>query len=279
MSTIKVFALFAILFASIAAVPAFAQISEAIVVTTDSSSYSDGDTIVISGQVRDLLSGQAVTLQVISANGNRVTIEQFEVNSDKTYSIQIVAGGALWKSEGTYTIKVLYGGLNRTAETTFEYSSSGIGTPSTTTPSTPGPSMSVEDNDVEFSITGGSVKSIAIDDSVEPPISIIIMIDTTSDGEIMITLPRALIDAKYDNGDDDEFFVLIDGEEVNFDETTTASDRTLTISFLDGDETIEIIGTFAIPEFGAITAMILTVSIIAIIAVSARSRLGIMPKY
>ena len=78
---------------------------------------------------------------------------------------------------------------------------------------------------------------------------------------------------------DDTFFVLVDGEEVDFDETITSSDRTLTIPFLYGDTEIEIIGTWAIPEFGAITAMILAVSIIAIIAVSARSRLGIMPKY
>ena len=279
MISVKVFALSAILFASIAAVPAFAQITEPIVVTTDSSSYSDGDTIVISGEVRELYQGTPVSLRVIAANGNLVALEQIDVGTDKKFSKEITAGGPLWKSEGIYTIKVQHGTTSRTAETTFEYSSSGTGTPSTTTPSTSGPSMSVESNDVKFSITGGSVTSIDIDDSVDPPISMIIIIDTTSDGEITITLPRALIDARYDNGDDDEFFVLIDGEEIDFDETTTDVDRTLTIPFLYGDETIEIIGTFAIPEFGAITAMILAVSIIAIIAVSARSRLGIMPKY
>jgi len=72
---------------------------------------------------------------------------------------------------------------------------------------------------------------------------LIIKIFTTSNGQLTITLPRALIDAVLENGDDDEFFVLVDSVEVNFDETKTSSDRTLTISFSDGNEEIEIIGT------------------------------------
>ena len=82
------------------------------------------------------------------------------------------------------------------------------------------------------------------------------------------------------NGEDDDFFVLIDGEEVDFDETATSStDRTLTIAFPAGAEEIEIIGTFVVPEFGTIAAMILAVAIISIIAVSAKSRLSIIPRY
>jgi predicted secreted protein with PEFG-CTERM motif len=72
---------------------------------------------------------------------------------------------------------------------------------------------------------------------------------------------------------------LIDGEEVDFDETTTSIDRTLTIEFPAGAEEIEIIGTFVVPEFGTIAAMILAVAIISIIAISAKSRLSIIPRY
>ena len=46
-----------------------------------------------------------------------------------------------------------------------------------------------------------------------------------------------------------------------------------------GTEQIEIIGTFVIPEFGTIAAMILAVAIISIIAISAKSRLSIVPRY
>ncbi|MGI0008131.1 MAG: PEFG-CTERM sorting domain-containing protein, partial [Nitrosopumilaceae archaeon] len=42
---------------------------------------------------------------------------------------------------------------------------------------------------------------------------------------------------------------------------------------------IEIIGTQIVPEFGAIAALVLAVAIISIIAVSAKTRLRLMPKY
>ena len=42
---------------------------------------------------------------------------------------------------------------------------------------------------------------------------------------------------------------------------------------------IEIIGSWAVPEFGTIAAMILVVAIVAIIAVSAKTKLSLVPKY
>lgn len=74
-------------------------------------------------------------------------------------------------------------------------------------------------------------------------------------------------------------FVLVDGAEADFEETTTSEDRTLTIPFEDGTTQIEIIGTFVIPEFGTIAVIILAVAIVSIIAISSRSRLSILPKY
>jgi predicted secreted protein with PEFG-CTERM motif len=240
-------------------------------VKTDKVSYNDGDTVVISGQVRDLLSGTPVSLQVFAANGNLVTIEQIDISPDKTFTKEISAGGSLWKSKGTYTVKVLYGTKSRTAETTFEFGGS-----SGTTPKPTG-TIGVDRTNfvLSYKITGGSVLSVTPDDEAH---SLIVAIKTTSDGVLTITLPRALIDAKI-NEQDDNFFVLIDGEEVEFEEATTATDRTLTIAFPDGAEEIEIIGSFVVPEFGTIAALILAIAIISIIAVSAKTRLSILPKY
>jgi predicted secreted protein with PEFG-CTERM motif len=81
------------------------------------------------------------------------------------------------------------------------------------------------------------------------------------------------------NGDDDDFFVLVDAEEMDFDETKTSTERTLVIPFFDGTEEIEIIGTFVIPEFDTIAAMILSVAIISIIAVTAKTRLRLVPRH
>jgi len=267
-----VFTLTAILISSIGVTPAFAQTEDPIAISTDKPSYSDGEKIIVSGEVSDLLSGYAVTLRVLAPNGNLVTVQQLDVGADKMFSTELTAGGILWKSSGTYTIMVLYGTSARTAEATFDFGgSTGNG------PSGPsGPSLDVEGYNVGYSITGGSILSITADVDAN---SLIIEISTTSDGELTIILPRALIDAVLENGDDDEFFVLVDAEEVDFDETTTSSDRTLTIAFLAGSEEIEIIGTFVIPEFGAIAALILAVAIISIIVVSAKTRLSLIPRY
>ena len=48
---LSVFALSAIVIASIGIAPAFGQIVDSIVVTTDKPSYADGETILVTGEV------------------------------------------------------------------------------------------------------------------------------------------------------------------------------------------------------------------------------------
>jgi predicted secreted protein with PEFG-CTERM motif len=69
--------------------------------------------------------------------------------------------------------------------------------------------------------------------------------------------------------------VLVDGEESD---DVTINGNEVTVMFPAGAEEIEVIGTFVVPEFGTIAAMILVISIISIIAISAKSRLGIIPR-
>ena len=127
---------------------------------------------------------------------------------------------------------------------------------------------------LDHDISGATVTEMEIDmDST----SLIIEIDAIDNGSITVTLPRDVIDATI-NGEDDDLFVIVDGEEVDFEESKTSADRTLTIAFPAGTEEIEIIGSFVVPEFGTIAVMIFAIAVISIIAVSSRSRLSIMPK-
>ncbi len=280
-SHLTVFALTAILIVSIGMAPAFGQLTnDSIVVTTDKASYSEGETIVITGEVRDLYSGTPVSVIVKAPNGNLVSIAQVEVGADKKFSTEMTAGGALMKSEGAYIITAQYGTQNRSAEATFEFG----GAATTVTPPEEDESM-VSDTMVKmgdgngsigYEITGGQLLSITPDVDAN---SLIVGIDATSDGSLTLTIPRSVADALLETGEDDEFFVLVDGEEVDFSEDASSTDRTLTIAFQAGADEIEIIGTFEVPEFGTIAAMILAVAIISIIAISAKSRLSIMPRY
>ena len=271
---LSVFALSAIIIASIGIAPVFGQIQTPIVVTTDKSTYSDGESIMVTGEVKALLGGEALSLIVKAPNGNIVSIAQLTVGSDKKFSTELTAGGSLMRAEGTYTIIVQYGTQSRTAETTFSFDGAES---KPTTSSVSDNTVSIEGSDelIGYKITGGKLVNLMPDVDAN---SLIVTIEATNDGSLTLTIPRSVMDAKF-NGEDDEFFVLVDGEEVDFEETKTASDRTLTIQFPAGAEEIEIIGTFVVPEFGTIAVMILAVAIISIIAVSAKSRLSIMPKY
>ena len=273
-----VFALTIALVASFGMTPVFGQVSS-ISVTTDKTSYQDGDIIVVSGQVRDLLSGTPISMIVKAPNGNLVSIAQVNVNGDRTYSTQITAGGSLMKESGSYSITVQYGNESRSAETSFEFggsinpSNEASGIKSAITDKT----VTIEgiDDVIGYEIIGGKLLGITPDVDAK---SLVIAIDATDDGQITLVIPRSILDSKM-NGEDDSFFVLVDGEEVDFEEKSTSSDRTVIVKFRAGAEEIEIIGTYVIPEFGAIAAMILAVAIISIIAVSARSKLSIMPRY
>ena len=274
---LSVFALSAILIVSIGMTPAFGQSS--VVVTTDKASYSEGETILVTGEVSQLLGGYALSLTVTAPNGNLVSIDQLAVGADKKFSTNLAAGGALMKIEGTYSVTVQYGdNKNNVGSTSFEFGGSTVTPPneveeSTVTDTTV--SVSGSSDLIGYEITGGKLLGITPDVDAN---SLIISIDATEDGTLTLTIPRSVLDATI-GGEDDDFFVLIDGEEVDFDETTSSTDRTLTIAFPAGAEEIEIIGTFVVPEFGTIAAMILAVAIISIIAISAKSRLSIIPRY
>jgi predicted secreted protein with PEFG-CTERM motif len=64
---------------------------------------------------------------------------------------------------------------------------------------------------------------------------------------------------------DDTYIIFIDGLEVQYQETSDADSRILTIQFQEGDSDIEIIGTQVIPEFGPIVMIILVVAIASVI--------------
>jgi predicted secreted protein with PEFG-CTERM motif len=241
-----------------------------ITVTTDKSSYNDRDKITIAGTTAQYVQGTPISLIIRNPIGNIVDINQVDVGTDNTYSTTIVASGSLWQAAGTYSVLVEYGSQDRTATTTFQFSGSLV----TKVPSTipvDGTNLSVS-----YTITNGKVLDIKAD---TPSKSLIVSIQTTGDGVLTITLPRALIDAQV-NGQDDQFFVLNDGQEASFQEINkTSTDRTLSIPFTDGTQQIEIIGTQIVPEFGPIAALVLAIAIISIIAVSAKTGLRFMPKY
>ena len=305
-----IFTLFGILITSIAVSPTFGE-NESIVVSTDKSSYSENDVISIYGEIKYIALGDQISLIVQAPNGNIVQLDQMTVESDKKFNTEINPNGPYWKTPGMYKITITQNENNQ-ATAYFEFT--GITSPSVNEEAVAEESEAVaeeseavaEEGTVEEAVAEESeiaiidsiitATSITIQDSTDlisyeitngkvinsipdlDAVSLLLYIESTDDGSITLTIPRSVLDATI-NSEDDQFFVLVDGEEVDFEEIATSTERTLTINFMAGTEEIEIIGTFVIPEFGTIAAMILAVAIISIVAISAKSRPGMLSRY
>jgi predicted secreted protein with PEFG-CTERM motif len=121
---------------------------------------------------------------------------------------------------------------------------------------------------VNYNIMGATITDMSLDKNQT---SLVLSLQTTSQGNLTITLPRTLIDAKT-GVNDDQFIVLEDGADTGFSETTTSTDRTLSIPITDGTEKVEIIGTQVVPEFGSSWHIILAISLLSIVAISVKTR-------
>lgn len=227
---------------------------ESISVATDKPDYQGVETIEVSGHSTIT----PIILMVTAPNGNLITVAQVETDLEGNYSTAITVGGALYNNAGSYTITSTSQGFE--TSTTFGY-----GTLEYIEESQPQASLA----DITYEISGGEVDTIYNDPEA---LSITLDLINADGGEIVLTLPRDVIDSSID-GVDEVFFVLVDGYETEYTEVATDLDRTITIPFVAEANSIEIIGTYVIPEFGTIAMMILVVAIISMVAVTRKTRL------
>ena len=250
-----------------------------ITMETDKNIYDHSSVITVTGQAEPVdPEGSEVSIQVFAPNGNLAYVAQVSVNSDGDFSATI--NTASLKSDGTYMIKAQYGiladvtvsvGLTNAVETS-EGVGTEVGTAITGTTVT-GPSgesfYKLGAGQIEYDITCNATPGFfanADDDSI------VIYLDPTDDGIITVTLHEDLI-KPFEDG---TFVVIVNNQEM---QDFTQVGNTLTIPCVVGTEKIEIHGSWAIPEFGVIAAMILAVAIVSIIVVTAKTRLSLVPRY
>jgi predicted secreted protein with PEFG-CTERM motif len=238
-------------------------------VWTDKAEYDHESSIIVEGIVSGDRPGTEIGLVVIGPPpfNNIVAVDQIKVGSDGKFKTTLSTGGSAWKYDGTYTIKVTYGNQQMMAKAVVQLIGEG-----TKIVCAPG-ELNASGHCIPYTMSGGGVTGARL--NVEST-SLVIDLLTDSDGMITLDIPRSVLDT---DTADEPLFVLVDGEEVDSEELVTSTTRRVTIMFPEGAEQIEIIGTFVIPEFGAIAALILAVAIISIIAVSAKTRLNVFPKY
>ena len=249
-----------------------------ITIETDKDIYDHSSVITVTGQVEPIdPQSSDVSIQVFAPNGNLATVAQVTPSLDGNFSATI--NTASLKSDGTYMIKAQYvdAEITVSVELTNAIEASETGTAVTGTAVTgttvTGPSgqsfYKLGAGQIEYDITCNATPGFfanADDDSI------VIYLDPTDNGIITVTLHEEIIKPFGDG----TFVVIVDNQEM---QDFTQIGNTLTIPCVAGTEKIEIHGSWAIPEFGVIAAMILAIAIVSIIVVTAKTRLSLVPRY
>ena len=279
--------LVAILILSTTGLASQAFAATTITINTDKDVYDHTDTITITGTVDPVNEYEMpVSILFVNSLSSIVEIAQLDVNSDGSWSGQIVLNpeNRLQSEDGVYEIRAQYGSTKITTSielTNAVETSEGVGTEvgtavagTTVTGTTvTGPSgesfYKLGAGQIEYDVTCNATPGFfanADDDSI------VIYLDPTDDGIITVTLHEELI-KPFEDG---TFVVIVDNQEM---QDFTQVGNTLTIPCVAGTEKIEIHGSWAIPEFGVIAAMILAVAIVSIIVVTTKTRLSLVPRY
>ena len=255
-----------------------------ITMETDKDVYDHSSVITVTGQVEPIdPQGTEVTIIVKRMDPvGLVQIDQIAVNSDGSFSTTIMTENSKMKYDGTYLINAKYVGTETTVsiELTNAIETSGTaetGTAETGTAVT-GTAVTGTAEEILYKLSPGQIV-YDITCNATPAFyanaddnSIVIYLDPTDDGILTVTLHEELI-KPFEDG---TFVVIVDNQVMG---DFTQIGNTLTIPCVAGTEKIEIHGSWAIPEFGVIAAMILAVAIISIIVVTAKTRLSLVQRY
>ncbi len=95
--------------------------TSSIAVSTDKSSYSMGDAIVISGDVKSPVAGTSVTILILDPNNLLFQAERISVSPDGSFQTTIMTTPAIWKLGGTYVVSAQYGTSDIKTQTTFNF--------------------------------------------------------------------------------------------------------------------------------------------------------------
>lgn len=244
---------------SITAITSSQPTKSSIDVKVDKPAYERGDVITVSGYVQSSVYNIPLTVTVIAPDRNLVYIAQVYVSKDGTFSLPVKVEGPLWRTSGMYTISVQYGFAHISSQTTFEFEEQNIPTVDT---------FNVKDHtsgqnfNLNYTIVGGTIKDV----SIEPrDLSLIVEINSITNGMVSLQIPRLLIDSKTGSNQDEPFIVLIDDEEITLpmEEPSDLNYRVLKIPFSKGDYRIDLIGTTIIPEFSGIINIVFVIAFAA----------------
>jgi len=245
-----------------------AEAVDEVTLSTSDDVYYNGDHVVVFGNVGTIFENLPITIQIYHEQ-NLIGVAQVPVAKDGTFVASFYATGSKWEDEGSYTIRAQYTST-QIAEMTFEFFGQAIDKSSAVFP------VAIPNSgtfDVGYTVRGGEVKDVVMN---QEHYSLVVETIMTSNGNIILKLPRDSFDAQNDDTDT-TFIILISKQnkaaadfiQVEYEEIAVGPDyRTIRIPLEEGDRWIEVIGTYVIPEFGSMVIIILVVAVSSAIIMS-----------
>jgi len=243
---------------------------DGITIETDSDVYNHSSMIILTGHITAVDQNPIdVTIQIFAPNGNIASVAQVAVNTDGVFSTTFNTAGAMMKYDGTYQIKAVYGFVETAISIELTNAIESAMTSDTMETVETTLEDAIKDGQINWTIDGGVIVSFFVNGDEN---SLVLYIESTDDGILDISLHEDII-KPFDDG---AYFVTVNDEEnQDFEQNVNQ----LSIPFSADTEKITIFGGWAIPEFGTIAIMILVVAIVSIIALSAKTKLSIVPRY
>jgi len=239
------------------------------------SADGSGDSIAISGTSDR--SDQDVSILVWAPNGNLVSVDQSSV-SGGSFSASVNVSNL---SDGTYTIAASQGDASNYNLSVDVDVSDGSSDSSVSTTSSTAADVTIEEVDSSaVTVSGLTLSAGGIEGSTTIDVSG--TTDRGNDITVKVIAPNGnLIATAQISPSDGSFATTIEtgGPQWSQDGMYTVSAYQGAASNYQTSADVEIVDGHVIPEFGTIAIMILVVAIVSIIALSAKTKLSIIPKY
>ncbi|MDE1831329.1 MAG: hypothetical protein KGI02_03040 [Thaumarchaeota archaeon] len=173
-------------------------------------------------------------------NGLRLCCPQELVNYDKMFNMTRLGGPIIIDKAGLYDLVVSYNHQQITKQFSVIASHNTSIFDTGVYPFF----VNVENSNftINYNISGNNKLLDAKMDSQSK--SLILSLKSTGNGTLIVSIPRALLDAKTNDNQDDQFIILEDGQEIDYKQLySTIMDRVLSIQFQNNTSQIEIIVT------------------------------------
>jgi len=236
-------------------IPIYADDSSGITASVNKPSYQQGDKVIISGSVGQIVNSNPVTIIVRNPMGN-----VYDVGQEKLLNNLFVHDFVLNDDSigGTYSINIKYGSssnqlyfvLNAGALTTIPVFDSEIKI------RTNGTNL-IKYGDVSVSTTENTIK---------------ISMDTTklTGGSVnqQYQIPKKIVDTPGGN-----IVLKVNGNQILCAQSETDTTRILDCAIPSNSNEIELTGATVIPEFGPLACLAISISLIAVVALSRVSKI------